>query len=81
MPGTPGLRLFISFRQATLGSRGPGVPPEISRRRHQAPVASVAMVSNAVNHAGAQFDTGSQEDGLRVLKGIARAARSLFAIA
>ena len=47
----------------------------------QASVASVAMVSNAVDHAGAQFDTGSQEDGLRVLKGIARAARSFFAIA
>jgi len=45
----------------------------------QASVASVAMVSNAVDHAGAQFDTGSHEDGLRVLKGIARAARSLFA--
>jgi uridine phosphorylase len=48
--------------------------------RH-ASVASVAMVSNAVDHAGAQFDTGSQDDGLRVLKGIARAARSLFATA
>jgi len=46
-----------------------------------ASVASVAMVSNAVDHAGAQFNTGSQEDGLRVLKGIARAARSLFATA
>jgi uridine phosphorylase len=45
----------------------------------QASVASVAMVSNAVDHAGAQFDTGSHEDALRVLKGIARAARSLFA--
>ncbi len=45
----------------------------------QASVASVAMVSNAVDHVGAQFDTGSQEDGLQVLKAIARAARSLFA--
>jgi len=44
----------------------------------QASVASVAMVSNAVDHAGAQFDTGSHEDGLRVLRGIARAARSFF---
>ena len=44
--------------------------------RH-ASVASVAMVSNAVDHAGVQFDTGSQEDGLRILKAIARAARSL----
>jgi nucleoside phosphorylase len=49
--------------------------------RH-ASVASVAMVSNAVDHAGAQFDTwSSQDDGLRVLKGIARAARSHFATA
>jgi uridine phosphorylase len=45
----------------------------------QVPVVSVAMVSNAVDHAGAQFDTGSQDDGLRVLQGIARAARSFCA--
>ena len=38
----------------------------------QASVASVAMVSNAVDDAVAQFDTGSQEDGLGVLKGIAQ---------
>jgi len=44
----------------------------------QVSVASVAMVSNAIDHAGDQFDTGSHDDGLRVLKGIARAARSLF---
>ena len=43
--------------------------------RHAA-VVCVAMVSNAVNHQGEQFDTGSQEDGLRILEGIARAARS-----
>jgi uridine phosphorylase len=36
-------------------------------------VASVAMVSNAVDHDGKQFDTGSQEDGLRILEGCARA--------
>ncbi len=47
----------------------------------QACVASVAMVSNAVDHAGEQFDTGSQDDGLRILKGIARAARSFLATA
>jgi uridine phosphorylase len=45
----------------------------------QACVASVAMVSNAVDHTGEQFDTGSLEDGLRILKGIARAARSFLA--
>ena len=45
----------------------------------QACVASVAMVSNAVDHTGEQFDTGSQDDGLRILNGIARAARSFLA--
>jgi uridine phosphorylase len=43
-----------------------------------AAVALVAMVSNAVDHTGEQFDKGSQEDGLRILKGIARAARSFL---
>ena len=47
----------------------------------QACVASVAMVSNAVDHTGEQFDTGSQDDGLRILKGIARAARNFLATA
>jgi len=47
----------------------------------QACVASVAMVSNAVDHTGEQFDTGSQDDGLRILKGIDRAARSFLATA
>jgi uridine phosphorylase len=47
----------------------------------QACVASVAMVSNAVDHTGEQFDTGSQDDGLQILKGIARAARSFLATA
>ena len=42
----------------------------------QASVACVAMVSNAIDHRGEQFDTGSQDDGLRILQGIARAARS-----
>jgi uridine phosphorylase len=42
----------------------------------QAHVASVVMVSNAVDHQGEQFDTGSKEDQLRILKAIARAARS-----
>ena len=39
-------------------------------------VASVVMVSNAVDHQGEQFDTGSPADGLRILKAIVRAARS-----
>jgi uridine phosphorylase len=47
----------------------------------QVPVACIAMVSNAVDHSGKQFDTGSQEDGLRVLKGIARAGRSFLSLA
>lgn len=41
-------------------------------------VASVAMVSNAVDHEGQQFDTGSHQDGLRILEASARAARALF---
>ena len=41
-------------------------------------VALVAMVSNAVDHTGPQFNTGTQHDGLQVLKGIARAARSFL---
>lgn len=44
-----------------------------------AAVAEVAVVSNAVDHSGQQFDTGSQEDGLKILKSLARAARSFFA--
>jgi len=44
----------------------------------QASVASIAMVSNAIDHQGEQFDTGSIEDGLRILKGIARAAGSFL---
>lgn len=46
----------------------------------QACVASVAMVSNAVDHTGKQFDTGSQDDGLQILKGIARAAKSFLRV-
>ena len=42
-------------------------------------VASVAMISNAVDHDGEQFDTGSQEDGLRILEGCARASRAFLA--
>lgn len=38
-----------------------------------AAVASVALISNAVDHDGEQFDTGSQEDGLKILKALARA--------
>jgi uridine phosphorylase len=45
----------------------------------QAAVASVAMVSNAIDHAGQQFDTGSQEDGLQILKALSRAARLFLA--
>lgn len=36
-------------------------------------IASVAMVSNAVDHEGEQFDTGSQQDGLRIIQACARA--------
>jgi uridine phosphorylase len=47
----------------------------------QTPVALVAMVSNAVDHTGEQFNTGSQDDGLQILRGIARAARAFLATA
>jgi uridine phosphorylase len=40
-------------------------------------VAAIAMVSNAVDHDGQQFDTGSQEDGLRIIQACVRASRSL----
>lgn len=36
-------------------------------------VAVVARVSNAVDHAGSQFDTGSHEQGLAILTALARA--------
>jgi uridine phosphorylase len=39
-------------------------------------VGCVAMVSNAVDHEGEQFDTGAQEDGLRILACCARAFRN-----
>lgn len=39
-------------------------------------VISVAMVSNAVDHEGEQFNTGSQEEGVRILKACARAFKA-----
>jgi uridine phosphorylase len=42
------------------------------------PVAVVARVTNAVDHAGSQFDTGSFEQGLTILTALARAARSII---
>jgi uridine phosphorylase len=44
----------------------------------QASVGYVAMVSNAVDHAGEQFDTGSMLNGVEVLRAIARASRTLL---
>ena len=41
-------------------------------------VASIAMVSNAVDHEGEQFDTGSQQDGLRIIEACARASRAFL---
>lgn len=38
-------------------------------------VVSVAMVSNAVDHDGEQFDTGSQHDGLSIIKACARVSK------
>jgi uridine phosphorylase len=42
-------------------------------------VGCVAMVSNAFDHGGEQFDTGSYEDRLLILRALARAARSFLA--
>lgn len=39
----------------------------------QAHVAVVAMVSNAIDHQGEQFNTGTEADGWAILRGIARA--------
>ena len=39
-------------------------------------VACVAMVSNAVDHEGEQFDTGSQQDGLRMVAACTRAFKA-----
>jgi uridine phosphorylase len=44
----------------------------------KASVAYIAMVSNAVDHAGEQFDTGSMLNGVGVLRAIARASRALL---
>jgi hypothetical protein len=41
-------------------------------------VAVVARVSNAVDHEGGQFDTGPHEQGLTILKALARAGRSIL---
>ena len=44
-----------------------------------ATVASIAMVSNAVDHDGEQFNTGSQHDGLRIIEACARAFKLMQA--
>jgi len=43
-------------------------------------VSVVARVSNAIDHEGSQFDTGSNEQGLEILKALARAGRLILAI-
>jgi uridine phosphorylase len=45
----------------------------------RAQVAVVARVSNAVDNEASQFDTGSHEKGLEILKALARAASSILA--
>lgn len=44
----------------------------------KANVALVARVSNAVDHEGGQFDTGSHEQGLRILGALGRAGRFIL---
>jgi uridine phosphorylase len=41
-------------------------------------VAVVARVSNAIDHEGSQFDTGSNEQGVEILNALARAGRSIL---
>jgi len=41
-------------------------------------IALIARVSNAVDHAGSQFDTGSHEQGLAILQALARAGREIL---
>jgi uridine phosphorylase len=43
-----------------------------------AAVAVVAVVSNAIDHDGQQFDTGAQDDGLRILTSLAEAGREFL---
>ncbi len=43
-----------------------------------AAIAIVAVISNAVDHSGEQFNTGSREDGLLILRAIARAASAFL---
>lgn len=43
-------------------------------------VALVARVSNAVDHEGSQFDTGSHEQGLRILAALSRAGQSILKV-
>jgi uridine phosphorylase len=40
-------------------------------------VTSIAMVSNAVDHEGDQFDTGTLQEGFYILEACARAFRSV----
>lgn len=43
-----------------------------------AQIAVVAVVSNAIDNHGEQFNTGSREDGMRILEAIARAAQAFL---
>ena len=43
-------------------------------------VCSIAMVSNAVDHEGDQFNTGSLQEGLHILEACARAFKSIHSL-
>jgi uridine phosphorylase len=45
----------------------------------KAEVALIARVSNAIDHEGSQFDTGTNAQGLAILNAVARAARPFIA--
>jgi uridine phosphorylase len=41
-------------------------------------IAVIARVSNAVDHQGAQFDTGTYQDGFRLIQAIVRAGEQFL---
>jgi uridine phosphorylase len=63
--------LAVEMQAASLFAFGPA---------RKAQVAVVARVSNAMDHEGSQFDTGSHDQGLTILRALTRAGRSILEI-
>ena len=49
-------------------------------KARNANIAVVARVSNATDYEGSQFDTGSNEQGLKLLRALARAGRTILTV-